>query len=64
MIATVPTSARRQSAGLTPRGLAVAYTYRLRQALESLPADQQRELLGDLRDLVDEYAPRRPSPAA
>jgi len=61
--AAVPTPARLTS-GLTPRGLAVALTYRLRQAVEVLPPAEAAALLGELRDLVGVYAPRRPNPAA
>ena len=44
MLATLPTPARR-SGGLTPRGLAVALTYRLRQAVETLPPTESAALL-------------------
>lgn len=63
MLATAPTKARR-SGGLTPRGLAVALTYRLRQAVETLPPSESAELLAELRELVSAYCPRQPDPAA
>jgi hypothetical protein len=57
-------AAAHRSGGLTDRGLAVALTYRLRNAAEQLDEVTRQRLLGDLRTLVDEYAPRRPNPAA
>ena len=48
----------------TPRGLAVALTYRLRQAVEALPPAESAALLAELRELVNLYAPRGPRPAA
>jgi hypothetical protein len=65
MIATAPNPAR-QSGGLTPRGLAVALTYRLRQAVETLPPAESAELLAELHDLVAAHCPpmARPHPAA
>ncbi len=63
MLATVPTTARR-SGGLTSKGLAVAYTYRLRQAVETLPPVEAAALLGELRELVSAYCPRSPRSAA
>jgi hypothetical protein len=59
----VPTPAR-QVSGLTDRGLAVALTYRLRQAVETLPPDEAAALLGELRELVSAYCPRPPRSAA
>ena len=48
---------------LTPRGEVVALTYRLRQAIETLPPEQGAALLAELRQLVATYAPpRRPQP--
>ncbi len=61
--AALPTPARR-SGGLTPRGLAVALTYRLRQAVETLPPAEAAELLVELRELVSAYCPGSPRPAA
>ena len=61
--ALAPTPAR-LTGGLTPRGLAVAYTYRLRKAVETLPPTEAAALLGELRELVQAYCPRRPDPAA
>ena len=60
MIATAPTSTApaRLVGGLTDRGLLVAYSVRLRNAAEQLDEVTRRRLLGDLRALVDEYAPR------
>jgi hypothetical protein len=59
----VPTPARR-SGGLTPKGLAVALTYRLRQVVETLPPAEAMALLAELRELVSVYAPRSPRSAA
>jgi hypothetical protein len=61
--AHAPTLARR-SGGLTDRGLAVALTVRLRNAADQLDEVTRQRLLGDLRALVDEYAPRSPRPIA
>ncbi len=61
--ALAPTKARLVG-GLTPGGLAVALTYRLRQAVETLPPAEAAALLGELRELVGVYCPRRPDPAA
>jgi hypothetical protein len=53
----------RTSLVLTPRGEVIALTYRLRQAIETLPPEQGAALLAELRDLVAHYAPpRRPQP--
>jgi hypothetical protein len=49
----------RTSLALTPRGEVVALTYRLRQAIETLPPDEATELLAELRQLVTRYAPPR-----
>jgi hypothetical protein len=62
--AVAPRTMARLTGGLTSRGLAVAYTYRLRQAVETLPPAEAAALLGELRELVSVYAPRRPNPAA
>jgi hypothetical protein len=61
--ALVPTPARR-SGGLTDRGLAFALTYRLRQAVETLPPTEAAALLAELRELVSAYCPRGPRSAA
>jgi hypothetical protein len=61
--APAPIPARR-SGGLTPRGVAVALTYRLRQAVEMLPPSESAELLAELRELVSVYAPPRRLPNA
>lgn len=50
--------------GLTDRGLLVAYGVRLRNAAEQLDEVTWHRLLGDLRALVNEYAPRGPRPSA
>jgi hypothetical protein len=63
MMATAPTPARR-AGGLTDRGLMVAYSVRLRTAAEAMDEVTRQRLLGDLRDLVETYCPRRPRPAA
>jgi hypothetical protein len=53
----------RTSLALTPRGQMVALTYRLRQAIETLPPEQGAALLAELRQVVAHYAPpRRPQP--
>ena len=62
MLASLPTRARR-AGGLTDKGLLVAYSVRLRNAAEQLDDVTRQRLLGDLRALVEEYAPRRPHPA-
>jgi hypothetical protein len=49
---------------LTPRGVAVALTYRPRQAVETLPPTEAVALLSELRELVCVYCPRSPRPAA
>jgi hypothetical protein len=64
MITTAPRTPARLTGGLTPRGLAVALTYRLRVAAEQLDDVTRQRLLGELRDLVETYCPRRPNPAA
>lgn len=61
MIATAPV---RRVGGLTDRGLLVAYTVRLRNAAEQLDEVARQRLLGNLRELVDQYAPRTPRPVA
>jgi hypothetical protein len=53
----------RRSGGLTDRGLAVALTYRLRQAVETLPPTEAAAQLGELRELVSTYCPRSPRSA-
>ena len=47
-----------RASALTARGLAVALTYRLRQAVETLPPTEAAALLGELRELVSAYCPR------
>jgi hypothetical protein len=64
MIADAPTQAPPTAGPLTPRGLAVALTYRLRQAVETLPPTEAAALLGELRELVSAYCPPPPRPAA
>jgi hypothetical protein len=49
---------------LTERGLAVALTYCLCQAVETLPPAKAAALLGELRGLVSGYCPRSPRAAA
>jgi hypothetical protein len=49
---------------LTKRGLVVALTYRLRQAIETLPPTEVAALLGELRELVNTYCLRSPRPVA
>jgi hypothetical protein len=44
--------------------LAVALSYRLRQAVETLPPTEAAALLGELRELVSTYCPRSPRSAA
>jgi hypothetical protein len=61
-LASVPT--RFVTGPLTPRGQVVALTYRLRQAVETLPPTEAAALLGELRELVSVYATRSPRPAA
>jgi hypothetical protein len=55
-----PFAPARRSGGLTPRGLAVALTYRIRQVIETLPPTEAAVLLGELRELVRTYCPRSP----
>ena len=62
-MSAAPTPARR-SGGLTDRGLVVALTYRLRQAVETLPPTEATALLGELRELVTAYCPRSPRSVA
>ena len=64
MSAALARTPARLVGGLTTRGLAVALTYRLRQAVEALPPTEAVALLGELRELVDAYCPRGPRPAA
>jgi hypothetical protein len=64
MITTAPRTGARLTGGLTPKGLAVAYTYRLRQAVETLPPAEAAALLGELRELVSAYCQRPPSVVA
>jgi hypothetical protein len=64
MSATTALRPRVATGPLTEWGLVVALTYRLRQAVETLPPTEAAALLGELRALVDEYAPHRPNPAA
>jgi hypothetical protein len=42
----------------------VALTYRLRQAVETLPPTEAAALLSELRELVSIYYPRSPRSAA
>jgi hypothetical protein len=63
-MSAAPASSARRSGGLTSRGLAVAYTYRLRQAVETLPPAEAAELLAELRELVSAYCLQSPRPAA
>lgn len=70
-VVALPTRAQRQACperservALTDLGLAVALTYRLRQAVETLPPVESAELLAELRELVGAYCPRQPRPAA
>ena len=64
LVSAADAPAQRQVSGLTDRGLAVALTVRLRNAAEQLDEVTRQRLLGDLRALVDEYAPHRSDPAA
>jgi hypothetical protein len=54
----------RLTGGLTDRGLMVSHSVRLRNAAEQLDEVTRQRLLGDLRDLVETYCPRRPNPSA
>jgi hypothetical protein len=53
-----------RASALPPRGVAVALTYRLRQAVEPLPPAEPAALLAELRELVQTYALRLPRPIA
>jgi hypothetical protein len=64
MSAALARTPARRSGGLTDLGLVVALTYRLRQAVETLPPAEAAELLVELRELVSAYCPRPPRSAA
>jgi hypothetical protein len=60
-VAVVTTSAaqpaRHCASPLTERGLAAAYGYRLKVALEQVDDEVQDAILAGLRDLVEAYCP-------
>jgi hypothetical protein len=60
----ISASTTRRASALTARGLAVALTYRLRQAVETLPPSEAAALLVELRELVSAYCLRPPRSAA
>jgi hypothetical protein len=64
MISAAAPRPERRAGPLTDRGLAVALTVRLRNASEQLDDVTRQRLLGELRALVDEYAPRSSRPIA
>jgi hypothetical protein len=63
-MSVTPRAPARLVGGLTSKGLVVALTVRLRDAAAALSERECADLSAELRDLVDEYAPRRPNPAA
>jgi hypothetical protein len=64
MSAVLAPAPARRSGGLTSKGQAVALTYRLRQAVETLPPTEAAVPLGELRELVSIYSPRSPRSAS
>jgi hypothetical protein len=64
MSAAAASRSRVTTGPLTERGLVVALTYRLRQAVETLPPTKAAALLVELHEFLSTYCPRPPRPVA